>query len=494
MLTSPTPRLSVAALVGAAMAAATLAPSASAAAQRYATPAGFGTTCSSADPCGVIEAVQAAGAGDEVIIKPGDYPLPGGFTDTAPITIHGVAGKPRPRLFFSGKGVLLLDDGSTLRHIELVRPTGNGVISAKNATLDQVIARSGGYTATADVQNSTIRNSIFEASGDGGRALLAEAIGVGNNTALRNVTAIATGAGAVAVEASASSGAGGNALIGATNVIARGGPGGASFQARTDSSGAQATIGLGHSNYGAGTLSTVGTNATTTSGGGNQSAPVVFVDAAAGDYRQAPGSPTIDAGLDDLKNGALDVDGDPRTIGTTDIGADEFVSAPATPGTPATSGTGGSGGTGGTDGTGGGANPAPASAPSTNAPLNMPASSRPFAGVTLVSTRLIMAGRFITLKLSCPTGTVGRCSGRTTLSTRARRSRSGATRQVRLGGAAFSIEAGKQVRVSVRVSRAGRQLLEGTRRLRGRATNTARDGAGKSKTAVAAVTIRSRRR
>jgi len=477
----------VAALVGTAMAAATLAPCASAAAQRYATPAGFGTTCSSADPCGVIEAVEGAGAGDEVIIKPGEYPLPGGFTDTAPITIHGVAGKPRPRLFFSGKGTLLLDDGSTLRHIELVRPTGNGVITAKNATLDQVIARSGGYVATADVQNSTIRNSIFEASGDGGRALRAEAIGVPNNTALRNVTAIATGAGAVAVEASASLGAGGNALIGATNVIARGGPGGASFQAGTDSSGAQATIGLGHSNYGATTPSTVGTNATTTSGGANQSAPVVFVDAAAGDYRQAPGSSTIDAGLDDVKNGGLDVDGDPRTIGTTDIGADEFVSAVATPGTPAIGATGG-------HGTGGGATHAPASAPSANAPVNMPASSRPFAGVTLVSTRLIMAARFITLKLSCPTGTMGRCSGRTTLSTRVRRSRSGAAHQVRLGGAAFSIEAGKQARVRVHVSRAGRQLLKRTRRLRGRATNAARNGAGESNTAVAAVTIRTRRR
>src|SRR5207247_10994327 len=97
-----------------------------------------------------------------------------------------------------------------------------------------------------------------------------------------------------------------------------------------------------------------------------------------------------------------------RPTGTTGLGADEFFSAPATPGTPATSGTGGSGSTGGTDGTGGGANPAPASAPSTNAPLNMPASSTPFAGVTLVSTRLIMAGRFIKLKLSCPTRTVGR--------------------------------------------------------------------------------------
>src|SRR5204862_8033899 len=134
------------------------------------------------------------------------------------------------------------------------------------------------------------------------------------------------------------------------------------------------------------------------------------------------------------------------------IGADEFVSAPATTGTGATGGTGdtsGTSGTSGTGGTGGNANPAPASAPSTNAPLNTLPVFRPFAGVTLVSTRLIRAGSFITLKLSCPTGTVGRCVGRTTLSARARRPRSGAARQVRLGVAAFSIEAGKQATVRV---------------------------------------------
>ena len=34
---------------------------------------------------------------------------------------------------------------------------------------------------------------------------------------------------------------------------------------------------------------------------------------------------TIDAGSDQPLNGAFDVDGDPRRIDTTDIGADEFV-------------------------------------------------------------------------------------------------------------------------------------------------------------------------
>src|SRR5436190_8535806 len=69
---------------------------------------------------------------------------------------------------------------------------------------------------------------------------------------------------------------------------------------------------------------------------GNQATKPVFVNAAAGDYRQAPGSPTIDAGLEAPINGAFDVDGDTRTLGntdvgagTTDIGADEFVFAPA---------------------------------------------------------------------------------------------------------------------------------------------------------------------
>jgi PKD domain len=132
--------------------------------------------------------------------------------------------------------------------------------------------------------------------------------------------------------------------------------------------------------------------------------------------------------------------------------------------------------------------PAPTSAPT---PATPP-SARPFAGVRLVSTRLSVARRVITLKLTCPAATVGHCSGRTKLTARRRRTSSRAGSPVTLGRATFSIAAGTRARVRVRVSRAGRRRLAGVRRLRGTATNAARSGTGESKTTVAAVTIRRR--
>jgi hypothetical protein len=110
--------------------------------------------------------------------------------------------------------------------------------------------------------------------------------------------------------------------------------------------------------------------------------------------------------------------------------------------------------------------------------------------VNLVSTRLTFGGTFITLRLSCPVATVGRCSGRTKLTARRRAS----SRRVTLGRTRFSIAPGKQGRVKVRVSRAGRRLLSRVRRLKGKDTNAARDAAGQSKTTAVAVTIRRRQR
>jgi hypothetical protein len=464
MLISRTNRLSLLTLVAAALAASSLTPAASAAGQRYASPTGTGSDCSAGNPCSVADAIGYAKAGDEVIVSPGDYHT-FAITDAAPITIHGVQGQPRPRLFLSGNGNLKVVHGSTLRYLEVVRPDGATALVARNAIVDQVIARAAGTWGTVFVENSTIRNSVFVASHNSGRAVLSEAVGAGNSTVLRNVTAIATASDGVAVEAYAS--AGGNVSLGANNVIARGGPLGASFSARTDNSAAQATIGLGHSNYGGGALDAPGPNTLILDGGGNRAEEPVFVDAAGGDYRQAAGSPTIGAGLDDPKNGGLDVDGDLRTIGKTDIGADEFVVAPA-------------------------AVTAPAGAVTdfTSGATTTPSPARPFAGVRLVSTRLTMSGRSITLKLSCPAATLGRCSGRTKLTARHRRPGSRATSTVTLGGAPFSITAGKQTKVRVRVSRAARRLLTATRRLQGRVTNAASNGAGLSKTTVAAVTIR----
>jgi hypothetical protein len=468
MLRSRTRRLFLLTVVAAAIGAATLSPSAWAATQRYAMPGGGDTDCSAASPCSIVKAVQGAGVGDEVILNPGDYSLSDNVIDPAPITIHGVAGQPRPRLLFTGPQFVDLHTGSVLRYVE-VDQTVPGAIWATGALLDQVVVRAPNYPLFVD--SSTVRNSIVIATGLGGVAIRSNSNTI-SNSVLRNVTAIATGNGGVAVDAFAMT-LGGRVSIGANNVIARGGAGGASFRARTDNVGGQASIGLGHSAYTAGTLVTSGTNAGFTYGGGNLGLAPIFVNPAAGDYRQAPGSPTINAGSDDFRNGDLDVEGDPRANGITDIGADEFVALPTGGGS---TGSGGAG-SGGSE---------PAATPTT------PPSAATFAGVRLVSTKLRTSGRFITLRLSCPAGTVGRCSGRTKLTATRRRTSSRAATTVVLGRARFSIGPGKQARVRVRVSKAGRRLLSARRRLRAKDTNAAHDGAGRSKGTVAAVTIRRR--
>jgi hypothetical protein len=471
MLRSRTRRLFLLTVVSGALGAAALSTSAWAATQRYAIPGGGGTDCSAAVPCKITTAVQGAHAGDEVILNPGEYPMFDDIVDPAPITIHGVAGQPRPRLLFTGPQFVSLHTGSVLRYVE-VDQTVPGAIWATSALLDQVIVRAPNYPLFID--SSTVRNSIVVATAPGGVAIRSNSSSI-SNSVLRNVTAIATASGGVAVDAFAMT-VSGSVNIGANNVIARGGPGGASFRVRTDDVGGHAIIGIGHSAYPDGTLYKSGTNADFTYGDGNLGLAPIFVDPAAGDYHQAAGSPTINAGADDYRNGELDVDGDLRANGTTDIGADEYVVPPAGGGA---TGSGGGAGSGATD---------PSAAPTT------PPSAATFAGVRLVSTRLTTSGRFITLRLSCPAGTVGRCSGRTKLTARRRRTSSHAATTVLLGRAPFSIGAGRQARVRVRVSRAGRRLLSTRQRVRGKDANTARDGMGQSKGTVAAVTIRRRPR
>ncbi len=569
MVSSGTSRLALLTVLGALLAAASTAPAASAATQRYASPNGSDPACSAVSPCSIRQAVEDASStgSDEVIVAPGDYPLTTTLATPYPMTIHGVAGQPRPRLLFSGgteAGLRVI--GSTLRYVEVDQSGPTRGIWASQSSLDQVIAKGAdqSWTTVYNSQSNTIRNSIFVSSGS------SPALATGSSPApsistYRNVTAITNGSGGVAIEAAALT-PGANATIFARNVIARGGPGGASFRAWTDSSGATAKITVGQSNWLGG--STSGTNASIADAGGNQTSAPAFVDAAVGDYRQAPGSPTIDAGLNEFLNGPIDVDGDPREIGKTDIGADEFFVAPAATTGPAAAVTeqsatltgsvnangvptiywfeygpttaygsatpatdAGSGGAVAATATLGGLAPAttyhyrlvaansgvttkggdrtlttasppsptpssPPSSPASTTPSSTtqaPAATSAFAGVKLVSTRLSFGGRFVTLKLSCPPGTVGRCSGRTELTAK-RRAGAGAARSVRLGRATFSIAAGRQAKVRVRVSRAGRRLLGRTRRLRARDTNAARDGAGRSKTTVASVTIRHRTR
>jgi hypothetical protein len=140
---------------------------------------------------------------------------------------------------------------------------------------------------------------------------------------LRNVTAVASGLETIGVVSEFATSSGSYTLD-AKNVIAAG----SLWDLDT---GAQATasahIVASHSNF-----DMVGPDASITDAGGNQTAAPLFVDAADGNYREAPGSPTIDAGTGDLLLGALDPDGISRSVGSApDIGAFEFAPAVSSP-------------------------------------------------------------------------------------------------------------------------------------------------------------------
>jgi hypothetical protein len=104
---------------------------------------------------------------------------------------------------------------------------------------------------------------------------------------------------------------------------------------------ASATAVLSHSNYSTvDTSLSAGTNFSYTQPGtnGNQTAEPLFVNAAAGDFHQLAGSPTIDAGVAGPLIGNTDLDGSPRSqppcIGggpIPDIGAYEFTPTAACP-------------------------------------------------------------------------------------------------------------------------------------------------------------------
>jgi hypothetical protein len=139
------------------------------------------------------------------------------------------------------------------------------------------------------------------------------------------VTAIATGAESVGVLSRYQSTEPGAIELDLKNVIARGDE--TDLRAMGNTHGTT-EVAVSNSNF---ATSKVDAGGTITAGAGDQTAPPLFVNAAGGDYREAAGSPTIDAGVAD-QLGALDLAGNPRVLGTApDIGAFEFVPPTATP-------------------------------------------------------------------------------------------------------------------------------------------------------------------
>ncbi len=307
-----------------------LASSSAAAAQRFASPTGAGTTCTQASPCPLNTAITGASAGDEVILISNGTSYALGTSSIlvpAGVEVHGEDGQPRPLIEASAGSAPLNPGGANvrLRHLN-IQNTGPAVNVSFGAVVRDVraVSSNAGTWACLFGTSGTLTDALCIATSPTNSAGTGTNFGNAINVTLRNVTAVG-GANGLSFGVSADSAP---STVDAKNVIAIG-PVDVRAFASTPSS---IAINMAHSNYDTTAATGTGSATVTTAGtGSNQTAAPAFVNAAAGDYRQASGSPTIDAGTLDPQNGPVDLDGESRDQGLVpDIGADEFTNSPPT--------------------------------------------------------------------------------------------------------------------------------------------------------------------
>jgi hypothetical protein len=323
-----------------------LAPAAQAA-TRYASPLGGVTgaePCVRADPCTLTNAIQGhvpadIQNGDEVIVLGGLGPYNPGtqINVSKPIDIGGEPGAPVPVINAAGTLGIDLQVAATIHDLRIDKAAGTAALFLDGinpgAVAERVFVTYAGATPGAAcrvVESAVIRNSVCWASGASGA-------GVDNgggivDAKLRNVTAVGSGAGGIGIRMDSAS----SVTIEATNVIARG----TSFDTVSQNTGAgsSSTLTLTNSNFS--NSSTTGTAASTTPAGtnGNQTVAPLFANAAAGNFHELAGSPTIDAGVADPLLDGLDLDRTARSQATClggapkpDIGAYEAAPPVASP-------------------------------------------------------------------------------------------------------------------------------------------------------------------
>jgi hypothetical protein len=306
--------------------------------QRYAAPApvGNGSSCTKVAPCTLATAIENAKDNDEVIVGTGTYTLTEGLSpidyEVENLFVHGDFEAPMPVITNSANGTSTLwiggFGGGVLSWVD-VRASGleSSAILCSNTTVERVRASSSGAEGPAMVGAlCNIRDSLAVASGQNSTAIAQYAFEDGFTGSVVNSTALATGPSSNALTVSFPSAfLNGTYTVEVTNTIAQG------TNADLHAIGSGGEVGkfvISHSNFDNATKQGTGI---VTDGGGNQSAAPLFVNAAAGDYAEAAGSPTIDAGIATPAAGALDLAASARTQGgAIDIGAFEFP-APAPP-------------------------------------------------------------------------------------------------------------------------------------------------------------------
>jgi hypothetical protein len=307
--------------LGLALVALATAPAAHAA-YRFAAPDGaFTGTCTSASsPCRLEYVRTVTGIGDQVVVFAGTYDLIGPVNFTKGEWIYGYNGRPRIRGSAVGDPLFAVHNGGTVQNLRFEQSGPQPALAVESGLVLNVLATntysgSGENTAVRLDNGGTAREVVAHGTGSG-------AIGLdvnGGSAQLRNVTAYANQANGTALFIG--SGAGGSPSVTARNVIARN-PSSSSISV-TGTPAQNATLNIDHSNHN-------GINATyaAVSEDSNQSAPPSFKNVAGGDFHQASGSVTRNAGADGGLS-TTDFDGDQRVAGgVADIGADEWTPAP----------------------------------------------------------------------------------------------------------------------------------------------------------------------
>lgn len=323
------------AFVAALVASAALAMPAMAANTYYAAPAGAGTECTQGAPCSLPGAVSKAINGDGVVLLPGAYTLSTSMQITRSISLGGES-ETNTTIQTTGSAAIEVNKSvnATIHDFRLDTAGTAGGLTLRSGTAERVLvdytAGSSGFACSMSPGASLI-NSVCWAHGSSpsaGAVIAEDGGGTGNTVALHNVTAIAANPEGVGILAEVES-ATGALTIAATNVIASGT--GHDVVAVGDGSSSKASVVFANSDYSTvkelsgATITPPGTN-------GGRTAVPAFVDAAAGNFAEATGSPTIDAGVTEVADGGTAIAGELRALpaacnGTpvTDIGAYEFV-------------------------------------------------------------------------------------------------------------------------------------------------------------------------
>ncbi len=290
------------------------------AAARIVSPTGASAgPCTEAAPCNLAAGLAAAAPADEVVLRPGEYGITTPVALGDGITLRGRDGAAATSIEFTSS---LLVGNARLADLSLVTTTaqplslGNGAI-AERLNVTAVVA-SGSATGVRMGAGALLRDSVVRATGTTGSiAVLAGSPVESRRAELRNVSAVATGAGSYGLYVNVLTGNPVAYTMRVRNALVRG--------VQRD----VAVLGLGNQRLEIGSsafrpsVSDVPAGQVTDLGDNIAAEPSLF--AFPNDLHQLRTSPTVDRGTIDPLVGDTDIDGQPRIAGTgPDIGADEY--------------------------------------------------------------------------------------------------------------------------------------------------------------------------